>query len=667
MTNSTHLVHLANSTNSPSSANSARSAHSPSSVNPANSAHPPNPSNPPNLSHENSHMSPHTVPFSSLNRKDVLSELQQADLDLLIIGGGITGAGVLLDAVSRGLRAGLIEMQDFAAGTSSRSTKLVHGGLRYLKQFEVGLVAEVGKERAIVYENAPHVTTPCWMLLPIVEGGTFGRISTSIGISVYDFLAGVKKSERRKMLSKEEALQIEPLLRRKGLKGAGYYVEYRTDDARLTLEVIKRAVQLGGIAINYTRAEDLIYKEGRVVGVVARGLQEAEKFPIYARKIVNATGPWVDELREKDRSKAGKYLHLTKGVHIVIDHGHFPLQNAVYFDVPDGRMIFAIPREGKTYVGTTDTDYQGDLRHPRATRQDIDYLLNAVNGMFEGIQLTPAAVESSWAGVRPLINEAGKSPSEISRKDEVFISKSGLITIAGGKLTGYRKMAQKVVDLVVNDLSNPAAAKIEPSGAGSTGNSPARSRQRARTAPVRTVGAAPVALSPEAALLAYDSPGSRQRVPRPHYTPCHTARIHLSGGDVGGSANFEQFVKSHVEKGVELGLDPATAEKLVRRYGGNIAEVYDRMTKHATDAEMFGIPKEIYASVLYAIECEMCMTLVDFFLRRTSSLLFDIQFVYQWKEKVADLLAQLLHLDEIQLQTQKSLLAEAIEEATITI
>lgn len=178
--------------------------------------------------------------FSSIKRSSILADMEKEVHDLLIIGGGITGAGIALDATTRGLKTALVEMQDFAAGTSSRSTKLVHGGLRYLKQFEVGLVAEVGKERAIVYENGPHVTTPEWMLLPLHQGGTFGKFSTSIGLRVYDYLAGVKKSERRSMLSADETLAKEPLIKKEGLKGGGYYVEYRTDDARLTIEVMKK-------------------------------------------------------------------------------------------------------------------------------------------------------------------------------------------------------------------------------------------------------------------------------------------------------------------------------------------------------------------------------------------------------------------------------------------
>src|SRR5690606_35391874 len=229
-----------------------------------------------------------TAPFASRMRMHLLQEMEQAPLDLLIIGGGITGSGIALDAAARGMRVGLIDMQDYGAGTSSRSTKLVHGGLRYLKQLDIGVVAEVGKERAIVYENGPHVTTPEWMLLPVIEGGTFGRTGISIGLFVYDRLAGVKKEERRRMLSPEETLQREPLLRKEGLKGAGLYVEYRTDDARLTLQVLKEAVKRGALAAKYAKAENLLYRVGKVPGAEVVDTLTGESHRIYAKKVVNA-------------------------------------------------------------------------------------------------------------------------------------------------------------------------------------------------------------------------------------------------------------------------------------------------------------------------------------------------------------------------------------------
>jgi len=521
--------------------------------------------------------------FSARERKEIIQEMGQEELDVLVIGGGITGAGIALDAQTRGLHTGLVEMQDFAAGTSSRSTKLVHGGLRYLKQFEIKLVAEVGKERAIVYENGPHVTTPEWMLLPIYKNGNFGRFSTSLGLHVYDYLAGVKKSERRKMLSFDEVSAKEPLLKREGLLGGGYYVEYRTDDARLTLEVLKEAVERGVKAVNYTKVNSFIYKNGKVVGVEAVDQLTNQSQLIYARKIINATGPWVDTLREKDQSKKGKTLQLTKGIHLVFDRQRFPLKQAIYFDTPDGRMVFAIPREGKTYVGTTDTVYLGDPSHPTMSLEDREYLLQAIAYMFPGLQITESDVESSWAGIRPLISEEGKRPSEISRKDEIWQSESGLITVAGGKLTGYRKMAELVVNLVA-ELS-------EKEGWGS-------------------------------------------------YQACKTQKMPISGGHVGGSKNYLSYVRNKSEEGTAHGISLQEAEQLVRMYGSNIDKVYGYLQEIQKSEHEEGLPLLLLVQLLYGLEHEMVVKPADFFIRRTTQLLFSINEVYKWKDGVIQFMAK---------------------------
>lgn len=527
--------------------------------------------------------------FSTMDRNKHLQEMTEQEVDLLVIGGGITGAGIALDAQTRGINTALIEMQDFAAGTSSRSTKLVHGGLRYLKQFEVAMVAEVGKERAIVYENGPHVTTPEWMTLPIYKGGTFGKLSTSFGLRVYDFLAGVKKKERRQMLNPQEVMNKIPILKKEGLRGAGYYVEYRTDDARLTLEVLKQAVHYGTRAVNYTKAERLIYKDHQIVGVEAVDQETGEVYSIYAKKIVNAAGPWVDTLREQDHSKVGKMVHLTKGIHLVIDNNRFPLKHSVYFDANDGRMIFAITREGKTYLGTTDTHYKGDIANPRMTFKDRDYLLKAANSMFPDLNLTANDVESSWTGLRPLIHQEGKDPSEISRKDEIFQSDSGLISIAGGKLTGYRKMAETVVDRV--------AMQLQEQGLG-------------------------------------DYPASK------------TKHMPISGGAVGGSEKYPQFLNHKIKEGQQVGLSEKEAAVLIRRYGSNIDKLYAKVDLYRQVAEEYSLPLSLLLSLEYAIEYEMAVKPVDFFIRRTGALFFDMASVQQWKDIVIKYMALKLNWSE---------------------
>ncbi|TYR79045.1 glycerol-3-phosphate dehydrogenase/oxidase [Priestia megaterium] len=545
--------------------------------------------------------------FSSQTRVNKLIEMEQKQYDLLVIGGGITGSGIALDATNRGMKTALVEMQDFAAGTSSRSTKLVHGGLRYLKQFEVKMVAEVGKERAIVYENGPHVTTPEWMLLPFHKGGTFGKFSTSIGLRVYDFLAGVKRSERRKMFSANETMNKEPLVKSKDLKGGGYYVEYKTDDARLTIEVAKEAVKRGADLVNYSKVEEFIYKNRKVAGVVVSDQLSKKQYKIYAKKIVNAAGPWVDTLREKDNSKKGKQLQLTKGIHLVIDQKRFPLTQAIYFDTPDGRMVFAIPRDGKTYVGTTDTVYKEDARNPRMTSKDRQYVIDAINYMFPMVNMTVEDVESSWAGVRPLIHEEGKDPSEISRKDEIWTSDSGLITIAGGKLTGYRKMAE----VVVNSVAQQLQAEGLTFKAGQTKNLP------------------------------------------------------ISGGDVGGSANFPLYVEEKAKQGVKLGLSYEVAEKLTKRYGSNIDVVYGYMKDETVKMKESNLPASVFLQVQYGIQEEMVSKPVDFFIRRTGALFFDIQWVRRWKEPVINYMAKELKWTAEQTTEYSLELEQRLHEAVV--
>lgn len=393
------------------------------------------------------------VTFSSKNRAQLLDNLQKDSFELLIIGGGITGAGIALDAASRGIKTALVEKGDFASGTSSKSTKLIHGGLRYLGQGDFGLVQEVGKERAIVFENAPHLVVPEKMLLPLVKGGTYGRLSTALGLTVYDLLAAVKKEERRSMLSKNKVLELEPLLNKELTKSGCVYSEYRTDDARLTIEILKTATNYEALPINYIEVTDLAYNGDKVCGAKYRDVLTGDIGIISANYTVNAAGPWVDKIRNKDNSLYGKRVHHTKGVHLVVPKEKLPVNHALYFDAFDGRMIFAIPRGKITYFGTTDTNFDGTLESPTTSKEDVSYLLKAINNMFPSCKINKNDISSSWAGIRPLIHQEGKAPSEISRKDEIFESQSGLLSIAGGKLTGYRKMAKRIVDKVCISIS----------------------------------------------------------------------------------------------------------------------------------------------------------------------------------------------------------------------
>ncbi|CAH1224088.1 Aerobic glycerol-3-phosphate dehydrogenase [Paenibacillus allorhizoplanae] len=518
--------------------------------------------------------------FSAKSRIEILKSMAQQELDVLVIGGGITGGGIALDAVTRGMRIGLIEKNDFGSGTSSRSTKLIHGGLRYLKQGDVKLVQEVGKERAILYKNAPHLVIPAPMLLPVYKGGTYGYLASSIGLYIYDWLAGVARKERRKMLGRNQTALQEPLLKQDGLKGGGLYFEYRTDDARLTIDIMKTAHARGAQIVNYAEATEFIYRDGKVVGVEVTDRINGQTFQIYAKHIVNAAGPWVDKMRQIDGSLKGKRLFLTKGVHLVVDYEKLPVKQAAYFDTPDGRMVFVIPRGKSTYVGTTDTAFEKSIDNPRATKEDRDYIIRAVNAMFPSVQLTIDDIRSHWAGLRPLIYEEGKGPSELSRKDEIFVSDSGLITIAGGKLTGFRKMAEKVTDLVAQHLERAEGRK---------------------------------------------------------FPACSTDAITISGGENSGASNFQEWKKEMLRIGKTQGVDRSTMQEWIDTYGTNALQIleYLPVAKQVTpNLEL----QFVHAQLLYAMEAEMTVTAADFLRLHTGWSYFQLEKA----EKYADIVLQML-------------------------
>lgn len=515
--------------------------------------------------------------FSYFNRKDITKELQTTTFDLLIIGGGITGAGIALDAASRGMKVALIEKNDFASGTSSKSTKLIHGGLRYLKHFDFWLVKEVGKERAIVHKLAPHLVIPEKMILPLIEGGSYGSWLTSIGLKIYDILADVEAQDKRKMLDKKEALEKEPLLSKSILKGAGYYAEYRTDDARLTLEVLKTALNYEAKLLNYTEATEFIYEENRVVGVKVKDAFSENTFNIKAKYVVNACGPWVDELRQINHSKTGKRLHLTKGVHLVVAHEKLPVKQSVYFDIPDGRMMFAIPRGKVTYFGTTDTNYQKDKNAVETSLVDATYLISAVNNMFPSIHLTLDDIQSSWAGLRPLIHEEGKSASELSRKDEIFVSESELISIAGGKLTGYRKMAERTVDLVAKKYKRRFDKKFK---------------------------------------------------------EIKTEKISLSGGTFKNFSEVKSYTDAIYNRIAEVDFSEKDAQYLIYNYGKQTDIILKKFDEFSDENQQ---EKMIKAEVWFTINYEMTCTPTDFFMRRTGRLFFDISSVALYKDFVLQL------------------------------
>jgi glycerol-3-phosphate dehydrogenase len=542
------------------------------------------------------------IKFSNLERTKTIAKLVKEEFDLVVIGGGITGGGIALDAASRGLKVALVEKGDFASGTSSKSTKLIHGGLRYLKQFDFWLVKEVGSERAIVHQVAPHLVLPEKMLLPLIENGSYGKWLTSIGLKVYDILAQVTGDDKRKMLTKKEAMKLEPLLPKKILNGAGYYAEYRTDDARLTIENIKTSLRYGAVALNYATVEDFVYDEQKIIGVKVKDGISEKSINIKCKYVISAAGPWVDELRSVNHSKKGKRLHLTKGVHLVFPYKKLPVKQSVYFDVPDGRMMFAIPRGKITYVGTTDTNYNDNKDEVHTDIADAIYLISAVNNMFPSINLELKDIISSWAGLRPLIHEEGKSASELSRKDEIFTSETGLISIAGGKLTGYRKMAERVVDRIAKKMEEEFGRELK---------------------------------------------------------ECTTEKIPLCGNeDFKKFKNVKKYIAEIYERIKPEGFSEYDAWFLVTNYGKQTETILENYSGIEEKDKTVRMAK---AELRFGIDYEMVQNPMDFFIRRTGRLYFDIDGMRQLMEPVLEEFKSIFKADEAQLMAWREALKSELD------
>ena len=580
--------------------------------------------------------------FSKETRQRAIEKLQDRTLDLLVIGGGITGAGVALQSAASGLETGLIEMQDFAEGTSSRSTKLVHGGISYLKQFDVEVVSDTVKERAVVQQIAPHIPKADRMLLPVYDepGSTFSQFRLKVAMDLYDLLAGVTGTPlANKELTKEEVLERAPQLKQEGLLGGGEYLDYRNNDARLVIENIKRANQDGALVASRVKAVGYLKDEkGKVIGVKAEDVLTGNHFEIKARIVINTTGPWSDVVRNLDNDEQQiQQMRPTKGVHLVIDNSKIKVPNATYFDtgLGDGRMVFVIPRENKTYFGTTDTDYRGDLKHPIVTQEDVDYLLGIVNNRFPDVNITLDDIESSWAGLRPLIsgnnasdynggdngsiseesfdnlistvsrylnkeanrddvtesilaiesNTSEKNPSSISRGSSLDIDDNGLVTLAGGKITDYRKMAEGAMRKIIEILAE----------------------QHSR-----------------------------------HYRLINSKTYPVSGGEL-NPANVESELETFAQLGVKRGLDIADARYIANVFGSNAPRVFN-LANELEAAEGLTIRDTLVLH--YTMREEAVLTPVDYFLRRTNHLLFMRETMDQLIQPIANEMAKYLGWSE---------------------
>lgn len=495
--------------------------------------------------------------YGNTEREPLWERLGAEPFDLLVVGGGINGAGIFRDAALRGLKVALVEMDDFASGTSSRSSKLVHGGLRYLENLEFGLVHESTTERTKLESLAAHVVRPLPFLMPVWKGQKHGLWFMNLGLWVYDALRWFRGSPVHSRLSAAGVLAKAPVARGDGLTGGLLYYDAVTDDTRLTTENVLGGVAAGGVALNRVKAEGATCESGRVRGVTVRDLRTGRTALVRTAAVIVAAGPWTEGTDQALDVKDGPHLRPTKGTHVVVPFDKAPLQTAIVMLAPqDGRACFIIPWHGATVIGTTDTDHpSGDPAQVRATRADAEYLLAAARHHFPGITAREEDIIGTWAGLRPLVREEGVSESKVSREHTIHVDPRGIVTIAGGKLTTYRLIAKECLQKTAAFLPGPLPKSV-------TGHTPLPYR-----------------------------------------------------GDLSDDRSREAAIAA-LKSG--RGLDEDVARHLVHTYGGKAGELLDLARDDARLAERLD-PAWPYlaAEVAWACRHEMALTLEDALARRT--------------------------------------------------
>jgi glycerol-3-phosphate dehydrogenase len=405
-----------------------------------------------------------------ISRPDALAALERDSFDLAVVGGGITGAGVALDAASRGYSVALVEKADYAAGTSGRSSKLIHGGLRYLQNFDLGLVREALLERSLLVRLAPHLVAPLPLLVPAFEGRRPDRLM-GMGLNMYDAMSwrrGRDEDEewspaRHRIIGGAETIELAPALAGRDPSAAYLFYDCQTDDARLVLTVLAEAERFGAVCANACEAAGLVERRGRAAGVLVRDTLDGGEFELTAANVINATGVWADRLRPDELygEEEVPRIRPSRGTHVTISQEALPVKAGVIVPAGGGRTIFALPWLGRTLAGTTDNDYDGVLEHVPPASEDVSYLLDALNGFF-GTSLGPNDLTGAYAGVRPLISTADPKKSvDISRRAELYETSSGLVTITGGKLTTWRRMAKMAVDRIVEREGREAPCRTD--------------------------------------------------------------------------------------------------------------------------------------------------------------------------------------------------------------
>ncbi|MEC7985806.1 MAG: glycerol-3-phosphate dehydrogenase [Myxococcota bacterium] len=537
--------------------------------------------------------------------------LSEQEYDVLIIGGGITGAGAARDAAMRGLKTLMVDMNDLAFGTSSRSSKLVHGGLRYLEHAEFALVFESVSERRILMKIAPHLVRAQGFLFPVFSDSRRSLLEINIGMWLYDGLSLFRSPKMHKSLSKKKLKKQEPSLRQEDLKGAPQYYDCATDDARLTLESALDAVAHGATVATYVKVLGFVKNEqNRIAGVRVLDRFTGEEKEIRARAVVNATGPWSDRLRGLKGEEIKKRLRPTKGIHIVVPTEKLSLNNAIVcFHPEDGRVLFAIPWGDRTYIGTTDTDYQSDPGDVAASGEDVRYLINVSNHYFPTAHLEEGDVISTWAGVRPWVaDENSDDESAVSREHVLKIESDGLITSAGGKLTTYRKMGAEVVDKAIEYL---------------------RAIDRL--------------------------PGNIRNA--------NTAQEALPGA-IGWPENGLADIMHQIQTDAGEVLKSDTIQLLAETYGVRGKDVGEMAKRDASLQERLNPERpEIMAQVKYAVEKELAKTIRDVLIRRTQVFFRETEQGLNCLDRVAEEMAALLNWDEAKKQEEIEAYKEEVERS----
>lgn len=383
--------------------------------------------------------------FSAQHRPNILQHCSETSLDVIVVGGGITGAGILLEAAHQGLSVALFEQNDFACATSSASSKLIHGGLRYLELMDLGLVTESCRERQRLLELAPELVQPLEFTFPVFKGQRRGLWTIYLGTWIYYVLAAFRNIGRPEKLSAEKTLHAFPKMNRRDLKGSVQYFDASTMDSRLTLATIKTGCALGGHAVNHAKVIQYVRENNRVVGVEVEDQISKKRHVMKAKWVVNAVGPWTDPDK----------IRLTKGAHILVKGNPFEIETAVVMLSPiDGRVLFLIPWCGQTMIGTTDTDYNGSAENLRVEKSDLEYLLRAAQFYFPTVTISREDILSTFAGLRCLQQQSGVNPSDVTREYIQYSSEEGLVTIAGGKLTTYLAMGKELVSWLLKKNSD---------------------------------------------------------------------------------------------------------------------------------------------------------------------------------------------------------------------